>query len=763
VLAIAVVLGIYAFAWQKTDISLDEVQDPQRSSSVKRAMTELLSPNIFNRDLERENIEIDVPFGCDDTNSNERTAFPEQHGSQPYIVIPGCVESGDIITLEGYNFHAGGFADMELKRESGQDLPFQPTGQTAQTFDIDDEGHFEVQLKVPRARGLTGVQPVLVRSGWYTGLPHFSDTTNDVVGKMLETLFLALIATTFAIPISVVISFLAAHNLMREIYLPLGTVLVGTVLLPVGGVLGYLLLGPVGNLGVDWGSDKVLLGLISAVLAIAAFGALSYFLNQLEIPHEFKRLVAFLRSLVMLAAIIFVVGALGGVGIWLGEHLAGDIPELAGGPAGTIGQLIDMTIVGLAALCGALLFASTGATVSADTLRKIHAPETYMLGAILGLISGGLLMAAMAYIGEQAVLLGLLPIFIAAILGAQVVYQLYKRAVGAAKTTVDLLIVDRISPVVAALVALWSLRNLIHNISLILDAWDIANLKSFLENEALHLAIVRDDATQGWFLIFAVTLILLSFFLLYQRKPDRSMKTVGKIAQYEIFAVGAVLLAVIAWYLLGAIRILDERTPSPTKWNFNEFVVSAYLAKAALIGAVLGGIAGGMSGTQTPFPLGLTIYNISRTILNALRSIEPLIMGIVFVIWVGVGPFAGVLALTLHSIASLGKLYSEQVESIDAGPMEAIKATGATRLQMIVYAVMPQIVPPYISFTMYRWDINVRMSTIIGFVGGGGIGFLLQQQINLLQYKQAGVAVLAIAIVVSILDYASAFIRERIV
>jgi phosphonate transport system permease protein len=95
--------------------------------------------------------------------------------------------------------------------------------------------------------------------------------------------------------------------------------------------------------------------------------------------------------------------------------------------------------------------------------------------------------------------------------------------------------------------------------------------------------------------------------------------------------------------------------------------------------------------------------------------------------------------------------------------MEAIKATGATRLQMIVYAVMPQIVPPYISFTMYRWDINVRMSTIIGFVGGGGIGFLLQQQINLLQYKQAGVAVLAIAIVVSILDYARAFIRERIV
>ncbi|MBZ0274849.1 MAG: ABC transporter permease subunit, partial [Anaerolineae bacterium] len=153
----------------------------------------------------------------------------------------------------------------------------------------------------------------------------------------------------------------------------------------------------------------------------------------------------------------------------------------------------------------------------------------------------------------------------------------------------------------------------------------------------------------------------------------------------------------------------------------------------------------------------------TRTILNALRAIEPLIMGIVFVIWVGIGPFAGVLALTLHSVAALGKLYSEQIESIDEGPVEAITATGATRLQTIIYGVVPQIVPPYIAFTMYRWDINVRMSTIIGFVGGGGIGFLLQQQINLLRYSEAGVAVLAIAIVVTVLDYASASLRERVI
>jgi phosphonate ABC transporter permease subunit PhnE len=188
-----------------------------------------------------------------------------------------------------------------------------------------------------------------------------------------------------------------------------------------------------------------------------------------------------------------------------------------------------------------------------------------------------------------------------------------------------------------------------------------------------------------------------------------------------------------------------------------------FIPSAAILGAVLGAAAGLLSGIHGPMPMGSLVYNVTRTVLNALRSIEPLIMGIVFVIWVGVGPFAGVLALTLHSIASLGKLYSEQIENIDEGPIEAIQATGATRLQTIIYAVVPQIVPPYIAFTLYRWDINVRMSTIIGFVGGGGIGFLLQQQINLLRYREAGVAVLAIAIVVSILDYASATIREKLV
>ena len=162
-------------------------------------------------------------------------------------------------------------------------------------------------------------------------------------------------------------------------------------------------------------------------------------------------------------------------------------------------------------------------------------------------------------------------------------------------------------------------------------------------------------------------------------------------------------------------------------------------------------------------PASTALYYTIRMIFNVLRSIEPLIMAILFAVWVGIGPFAGVLALAVHSIAALGKLFSEQIESIDPGPIEAITSTGATPMQVVIFAVVPQVFPQFLALSFYRWDINVRMSTIIGFVGGGGIGFLLQQWINLLQYNKAGTAILAIASVVVVLDILSAKIREKVI
>lgn len=157
-----------------------------------------------------------------------------------------------------------------------------------------------------------------------------------------------------------------------------------------------------------------------------------------------------------------------------------------------------------------------------------------------------------------------------------------------------------------------------------------------------------------------------------------------------------------------------------------------------------------------------TIYMSLRTLLNVTRSIEALIWAIIFSVWVGIGPFAGMLALMIHSVASLTKQYSEIVESVNEGPIEGILSTGASRLQMIWFAIVPQVVLPYISFTVYRWDINVRMATIIGLVGGGGIGTMLIQYSNQSLWREVGCIVVVIATVVWLMDQASAVIREAL-
>lgn len=158
----------------------------------------------------------------------------------------------------------------------------------------------------------------------------------------------------------------------------------------------------------------------------------------------------------------------------------------------------------------------------------------------------------------------------------------------------------------------------------------------------------------------------------------------------------------------------------------------------------------------------LTIYTLLRTFLNITRSIEPLIWAIIFSVWVGIGPFAGMLALMLHSVSSLAKQYSELIESVDDGPIEGITATGANSIQVVWYAIVPQVVLPYIAFTIYRWDINVRMATVIGLVGGGGIGTLLIQYQGQALWNEVGTLALLIVIIVWTMDTASAYLREAL-
>lgn len=207
------------------------------------------------------------------------------------------------------------------------------------------------------------------------------------------------------------------------------------------------------------------------------------------------------------------------------------------------------------------------------------------------------------------------------------------------------------------------------------------------------------------------------------------------------------------------------RPSEPMRITINKMIETVFLALMATTLAGIIAVPLSFLGARNIMPdtrLGNITYYVTRTFFNTMRSIEPLILATIFAIWVGFGPFAGVLALSVFTIANIGKLYSEAAEDIDSGPIEAIRATGASELEVVMYGVVPQIIPPYISFTVYHWDINVRMSTIIGFVGGGGIGLELRRWINQTQWHSAATAVWAIVIVVWAMDYASAVVRERL-
>ncbi|NCN26941.1 phosphonate ABC transporter, permease protein PhnE [bacterium] len=159
---------------------------------------------------------------------------------------------------------------------------------------------------------------------------------------------------------------------------------------------------------------------------------------------------------------------------------------------------------------------------------------------------------------------------------------------------------------------------------------------------------------------------------------------------------------------------------------------------------------------------GFMLYAFLRTVLNVTRSVEALIWAIIFSVWVGIGPFAGMLALCLHSVASLAKQYSEITEAVNEGPIEGIRSTGAGFLQTIWFAIVPQVILPYVAFTIYRWDINVRMATIIGLVGGGGIGTMLIKYQGQALWPEVGCIIVVIAAVVWLMDTASAYLREAL-
>jgi phosphonate transport system permease protein len=212
-------------------------------------------------------------------------------------------------------------------------------------------------------------------------------------------------------------------------------------------------------------------------------------------------------------------------------------------------------------------------------------------------------------------------------------------------------------------------------------------------------------------------------------------------------------------------------------WDFVRRMVPPDLAvlPAALAGALTTveiALLGTVLAAALAVPLGfLSARNVAapgayyavRAALNFFRSIDTLVYALFFVAAVGLGPFPGMLAVLAYTTTSLAKLYSETIEGIDPGPVDAIRATGATRLQVLRFGVLPQVLPLFLSYVLYRFESNVRAATVLGFVGAGGIGLYLQTYLRMIDYPAASTVLLVTVVMVMAVDFASARLRARLV
>jgi phosphonate transport system permease protein len=184
----------------------------------------------------------------------------------------------------------------------------------------------------------------------------------------------------------------------------------------------------------------------------------------------------------------------------------------------------------------------------------------------------------------------------------------------------------------------------------------------------------------------------------------------------------------------------------------------------------------GLMGTTLALPLSFLLavlgsrttaldpwsYQVARAVMGALRSIPSVVFALVFVTAVGLGPFPGVLALMFHSAGITSKLWSEAMEEMDLGPVEAVRTTGANRFQVLQHAILPTVAPTFVGLTLYRLDVNVREALVLGLVGAGGIGFSINQSIQLFRFDQMLTNILIVLVLVVAVDQLSSAIRRRL-
>jgi phosphonate transport system permease protein len=217
----------------------------------------------------------------------------------------------------------------------------------------------------------------------------------------------------------------------------------------------------------------------------------------------------------------------------------------------------------------------------------------------------------------------------------------------------------------------------------------------------------------------------------------------------------------------GAPFMLDfVRRMVPPDWSVlgNAVRGAVQTIQIALVGTAVAAVIAvplGFAAARNAAPRWL--FHAARTVLNVFRAIDTLVYALFFVAAVGLGPFPGVLAVVAYTATVLAKLYSEAIEAIDPGPVEAVRAVGARPLQVLRWGVLPQLLPQFLSFTLYRFETNIRAAAILGFVGAGGIGFYVQNYLRMLDYPAASTVLLVLVALVMLVDFVSSRVRARLV
>jgi phosphonate transport system permease protein len=207
----------------------------------------------------------------------------------------------------------------------------------------------------------------------------------------------------------------------------------------------------------------------------------------------------------------------------------------------------------------------------------------------------------------------------------------------------------------------------------------------------------------------------------------------------------------------------DFFPPNFRQWRLyvDEMVVTLQIALWGTALAVITAVPMALLASSNIVPCW--VYQPVRRLMDACRAINEMVFAMLFVVAVGLGPFAGVLALWIHTSGVLAKLFSEAVEAIDPQPVEGIRSTGASALHEIVYGVIPQVIPLWTSFTLYRFESNIRSASVVGMVGAGGIGVVLWEIIRGFQYAETCAVMIIIILSVSVIDLVSARIRQHFV